>query len=204
VSTARRPRIAVVYASRTGRTRRMAEALAEGAGEAGAEVVLREVADAGADDLLACDALVVGSGVHMAGPEASMRGFLADTAPLWLGGKLRGRLGAAFTSAGDGGRGGAEGTLLSMLGTLAQHGMLIVPMPHALEGFAAGGSHWGPVAHTQPAGGEPGPTAEQLVAARSHGRFVAECAARWLRGEIEAVEGEGARDGADQSGVGSA
>jgi len=176
------PRVAVVFASRTGRTRRMAEALAEGARQAGAEVVLRPVDEASHEDLLACDALVVGSGVHMGGPEAALRGFLADTAPLWMGGQLRGRLGAAFVSAGDGGRGGAELTLLSMLGTLAQHGMLIVPMHHRLVGFDAGGMHWGPVAHTQPKGGPPGPTEAQLMAARSHGRWVAACAARWRRG----------------------
>ena len=176
------PRVAVVFASRTGRTRRLAEALAEGAREAGAEVVLRTAEAAGHEDLLDCDALVVGSGVHMGGPEAALRGFLADTAPLWMAEKLRGRLGAAFVSAGDGGRGGAELTLLSMLGTLAQHGMLLVPMPHRLAGFEDGGMHWGPVAHTQPRGGPPGPTAAQLTAARSHGQWVAACAARWRRG----------------------
>jgi NAD(P)H dehydrogenase (quinone) len=190
VSAPGAPTVAVVYASRTGRTRRMAEAFAEGAEAAGATVVLREVADARPEDLETCDALVVGSGVHMAGPEASLRGFLADTAPLWLRGTLRGRLGAAFTSAGDGGRGGAEMTLLSMLGTLAQHGMLIVGMPHSLEGFHEAGMHWGPVAETQPKGREPGPTEAQLVAVRSHGRWVAECAARWRRGQSSA-EGAG-------------
>jgi NAD(P)H dehydrogenase (quinone) len=171
-----------MYASRTGRTRRMAEALAEGAREAGAQVVLREAGEALSQDLLDADAVVVGSGVHMGGPEAPLRAFLGDTSPLWLAGKLRGKLGAAFVSSGDGARGGAELALLSLLTTLAEHGMLLVPMHNRLEGFEAGGMHWGPVARTNPKGGEPGPTHEQLVAARSHGRWVAECAARWLRG----------------------
>ena len=51
------------------------------------------------------------------------------------------------------------------------------------EGFSEGGMHWGPVAQTQPKGGEPGPTEAQLTAARSHGRWVAECVARWRRGQ---------------------
>jgi NAD(P)H dehydrogenase (quinone) len=174
--------VAVIFASRTGRTRRMAEAVAEGAASAGASVLLREAEAATHADLLACDAVVVGSGVHMGGPEAGLRAFLADTAPLWMSGALCGKLGAAFVSAGDGGRGGAELTLLAMLTTLAEHGMLLVPMPHRLEGFSEGGMHWGPVARTQPKGGEPGPTAAQLTAARSHGRWVAECAARWRKG----------------------
>ena len=51
-----------------------------------------------------------------------------------------------------------------------------------LPGFREAGCHWGPLARTNPAGAAPGPTDEQLVAARSHGRFVAECTARWLAG----------------------
>jgi len=176
-------RVAVIYASRTGRTRRLAEAVAEGAREAGARVTLSEAAKAAPDDLLEADAVIVGSGVHMGGAEASLRGFLAATSPLWLAGTLRGKLGAAFVSAGDGVRGGAELALLSMLTTLAEHGMLLVPMHNRLPGFEAGGLHWGPVAATNPQGGEPGPREAELLAARSHGHWVAECAARWLRGD---------------------
>jgi NAD(P)H dehydrogenase (quinone) len=176
------PRVLVVFASRTGRTRRMAEAVAEGARTAGASVVVREADAASHDDLRACDAVVVGSGVHMGGPAAPLRGFLGDTAPLWMKEELRGKLGAAFCSAGDGARGGAELALLSMLSTLAEHGMLIVTLPPRAEGFHDGGMHWGAVAQTQPRGGEPGPTEAQLVAARAQGRWVAECAARWQRG----------------------
>jgi len=180
-------RVVVVFASRTGRTRRMAHALAEGAEAAGATVVLREAGDATHDDLLGCDALVVGSGVHMGGPEASLRAFLADTAPLWLRGDLRGKLGAAFASAGDGPQGGAELALVSMLSTLAEHGMLLVPMHPRLAGFAEGGMHWGPVARTQPKGGEPGPTEAQLVAARAHGEWITWCATRWRHGQSRGV-----------------
>jgi len=181
------PRVLVVFASRTGRTRRMAEAVVEGAEAAGGRVTLLEAGDATHDALLEADAVIVGSGVHMGGPEASLRAFLADTSPLWLAGRLQGKLGAAFVSAGDGARGGAELALLALLTTLAEHGMLLVPMHNRLAGFHEGGLHWGPVAHTHPRGGEPGPTAAQLEAARSHGAWVSECAARWLRGAEAAI-----------------
>ena len=173
-------RVLVVVASQTGRTRRMAEALAEGAREAGAEVVVRDADDAGEAEVLDADAIVVGSGVHMGGIETPMRGFFERTSPLWLQGRLVGKLGGAFVSAGAGGRGGAELALLSLLAPLAEHGMLLVSMPNRLEGFAAAGCHWGPIAWTNPRQGEPGPTAAHLAAARAHGRHVAECAARWL------------------------
>ena len=175
-------RVLVVVASGTGRTRRLAEALAEGAVEAGAEVVLRSAEEAGSDDLAAADAIVLGSGVHMGGIEAAMRSFFERTAPLWLEGRLTGRIGAAFVSAGLGGRGGAELALLSLLAYLAENGCLLVPMPNRLAGFREGGSHWGAVAWTNPRGGEAGPTPAHLEAAHSQGRWVAECAARWVRG----------------------
>lgn len=179
-------RVLVVVASETGRTRRMAEAVGEGAREAGAEALLRDADDVVEQELLDADALVVGSGVHMGGIESSMRAFFERTAPLWLQGRLVGKLGAAFTSAGAGGRGGAELALLGLLAPLAEHGLLLVPMPNRLEGFAAAGCHWGPIAWTHPRGGQPGPTAAHLAAARAHGRHVAECTRRWLRGSATA------------------
>ena len=173
----------IVVASATGRTRRMADALAEGARDAGAEVNLCDAAEAGDAQLLEADAVVLGSGVHMGGMESSMRIFFERTAPLWLRGALVGKLGAAFTSGGEGGRGGGELTLISLLAYLAENGMLLVPMHNRMPGFREAGCHWGPLARTNPAGAAPGPTDEQLVAARSHGRFVAECTARWRLGD---------------------
>lgn len=175
--------VLVVVASGTGRTRRMAEALCEGVREGGAEVTLRDADEAAGDDLRGADAVVLGSGVHMGGMESSMRRFFERTAPLWLEGALVGKVGAAFASAGEGGRGGAELTLVSLLAYLAENGMLLVTMHNRLGGFREGGCHWGPLARTNPAGGAPGPSAGELTAARSHGRHVAECTARWLRGD---------------------
>jgi len=175
----RAPRVAVIFASSTGRTARMAEAVAEGAREAGAEVTLRRVEDATGDDLVAADAVILGSGVHMAGIASSMRAFFERGAPLWLEGTLARKLGAVFATAGLGARGGAELALLSLLANLAEHGMLLVSMPNRLAGFRAGGCHWGPIAWTNARKGVLGPTPEHLSAARAHGKHVAECARRW-------------------------
>jgi NAD(P)H dehydrogenase (quinone) len=175
-------RVLVVVASAAGRTARMAEAVAEGAQEAGAEVVVRRADEAGDADLLAADAVILGSGVHMSGVESSMRAFLERSAPLWLRGALVGKLGAAFVSAGAGARGGAELALLSLLAFLAENGMLLVSVHNREEAFSTGGCHWGPVAWTNPRRGVAGPTGGHLALARAHGRHVAECTARWLAG----------------------
>jgi NAD(P)H dehydrogenase (quinone) len=156
----------------------MADAVAEGAREAGAEVEVKRAEDAAVEDLENVDALVLGSGIHMGGMESSMRSFFERAAPLWLQGKLIGKVGAAFVSAGAGARGGAELALLGLLANLAEHGMLLVPMHNRLEGFAQAGCHWGPVAWTNPRSGKSGPTEDHLAACRAHGRWVAECTDR--------------------------
>lgn len=172
-------KILVVIASQTGRTRRMAEAFAEGAHEAAAEAEVVGADAADSAQLRECDALVLGSGVHMAGPESSMRVFFERMAPLWMEGALIGKVGAAFVTGGSGGRGGAELTLISLWATLAEHGLLLVPMHNRLPHYAEAGCHWGPVAWTNARSGEPGPTSAHLEAAHAHGRHVAECVARW-------------------------
>ncbi len=175
-------RILVVVASATGRTARLAEAVAEGARDADAEVVLRSAEQATNDDLVAADGVILGSGVHMGGIAASMRVFIERAAPLWLEGRLIGKTGAAFVTAGLGARGGGELALLTLLANLAEQGMILVPMHNRLAGFRDAGCHWGPVAWTNPRDGRPGPTPGHLEAGRAHGRYVAECTARWMRG----------------------
>ncbi len=174
-------RMLIVVASQTGRTRRMAEALAAGAREAGADARIVPASDAGEELVLGADALVLGSGVHMGGIESEMRAFFERLSPAWLQGKLVGRVGAAFVSAGLGARGGAELALLSLWANLAEHGMLLVPMHNRLDGFREAGCHWGPVAWTSPRDRKPGPTEDHLRAARAHGAWVTECALRWAR-----------------------
>lgn len=176
-------KLLVVVASQTGRTLRMAEAFAAGAREAGAEVEIESAEDASAEQVEAADGLVLGSGVHMGGIESAMRVFFERIAPLWMQGRLVGRIGAAFASAGNGGRGGGELALISLWAHLAEHGMLTVPMHNRLAGYADAGCHWGPLAWTNPRAGEAGPTAGHLEAAHAHGRHVAETAARWALGQ---------------------
>jgi NAD(P)H dehydrogenase (quinone) len=162
----------------------MAEAVAGGAGDAGADVVLRSAEQAEAGDLLVADAVILGSGVHMGGIESSMRAFFERSAPLWMQGALAGKLGAAFATAGAGARGGAELALLSLLAFLAENGMLLVPTHNRQPGYAAAGCHWGPIAWTNPRRGVAGPTEAHLTMARAHGRHVAECATRWGLGRV--------------------
>ncbi len=53
--------ILIVYHSQTGNTEAMAEAIAASVREAGAAVTLKKAVEAGVDDLLGCDAVVIGT-----------------------------------------------------------------------------------------------------------------------------------------------
>ncbi len=172
----------IVTASQTGRTLRMAESFAAGAREGRADVDLVSAEEATAEQAIAADAIVLGSGVHMGGMESSMRVFFERIAPLWMQGGLVGRIGAAFATGGAGGRGGAELTLISLWALLAEHGLVCVPMHNRLAGYSEAGCHWGPIAWTNPRAGEVGPTDAHLEAAFSHGFHVAGCTQRWRAG----------------------
>jgi flavorubredoxin len=94
------PRILVVYASRTGNTRLLAEAVAAGVDDRlpGA-AVLKPVDDVGLEELRSCDALVVGSPTYFRDVMEPVKRFLflAEQAR-----ELEGRPGAAFTTYGWG------------------------------------------------------------------------------------------------------
>ena len=171
-------KVLIVYATDYGHTKTCAEAVAKGVESAGGTATVKNAVDATADDIRDADALVLGSGVHMAGMESSMRAFFERVSSMWLQGEMVGKVGAAFVSAGSGARGGAELTLISLWANLAEHGMLLVPMHNRLDGFAAAGCHWGPVAWTNPRAGQAGPTETHVAACRAHGKWVAECTAR--------------------------
>jgi NAD(P)H dehydrogenase (quinone) len=153
-------RVLVVYHSQGGHTARMAELVAEGAAEVGAEVVCKPVEDCAADELLEHDAIIIGSPTWYGLMSAPVKKLLDDS--VRFHGRLTGIVGGAFTSAGNIG-GGNETTILSILQAMLIHGMIV-------QGTARG-DHYGPVAI-----GAPDERAEQQ--SRDLGRRVAELAAR--------------------------
>jgi NAD(P)H dehydrogenase (quinone) len=127
-------KIAVVYYSRSGNTEKMAEFVAEGARQAGAEVVLKRVKDTDVKELKEADGIILGSPTYYGHSSGAMRTFLDKT--VGLHGQLSGRVGGAFTSSHNIG-GGNETTVLDLLHALLVHGMVV-------QG-AVEGDHYGPV-----------------------------------------------------------
>ena len=130
------PKILVIYYSRTGNTAQMADLVAQGAASVeGAEVTSRPVEEVTPDELLAYDALILGSPVYYGGPAAEIKSLL--DASVRHHGKLDGKVGGAFATCGVFG-GGVETTILDLIAALLVHGM-IVKGDH-------GGAHYGAAA----------------------------------------------------------
>ena len=132
-------RILIVYHSRTGNTRKMAELVAKGATDAGGEVVLEAVADARLEHLQAADGIILGSPTYYGHSAGVMRSFIDSSVKFH--GKLQGKVGAAFASSHNIG-GGNETTVLDLLHALLIHGMII-------QGNSSG-DHYGPVSIGMP------------------------------------------------------
>lgn len=158
-------KILVLYYSRHGATRKLAELIAQGVAHVpNCEAVLRTVPavstvteatepavpDTGApyvepDDLANCAALALGSPTRFGNMAAPMKYFIDGTSAQWLSGALAGKPACVFTSTGSL-HGGQESTLLSMMLPLLHHGMLMVGLPYteaALMTTASGGSPYG-------------------------------------------------------------
>lgn len=186
-------KIAVIYYSATGNVRALAEAVAEGAAEAGAEVRLRRVAELGPanadatagaevatlDDVRWADGLALGSPTRFGNISAQLKHFLESTGPLWLAGELTNKVATGFTSATNL-HGGNESTLLALHNTLYHWGAIVVTPGYTDEVVSqAGGNPYG-TSHAS-GGGPPG--SEVLAAARYQGSRLASIARLIAAGE---------------------
>ncbi len=194
-------KVLVVYYSSYGHVEKMAEAVAAGAKDAGADVALKRVPElvpeevakqshfkldqaapiATPDELADYDAIIFGVPTRFGNMPAQMKNFLDQTGGLWFGGKLVGKVGSVFSSTATQ-HGGQESTILSTHTVLLHHGMVIVGLPYSFAGQMgvdelSGGSPYG--ATTIAAGdGSRQPSENELNGARFQGRHVAEIAAK--------------------------
>ena len=86
----------IIYVTRSGNTRMMAEGIQEGMKEAGVEVLLKRTAEVKANDLADVDAVVLGSPTYHHDMISSMKTFLFEMEKA----ELKGKVGAAFGSYG--------------------------------------------------------------------------------------------------------
>ena len=137
-------RVMVLYDSR-GVVAELVASVIEGAASAeGVEVWDRPVDEAKKEELLECDALILGS-PNWTGMTGKLKHWMDYTGDLWESGELAGKVGACFT-AGWSRSGGTEATLLQMFHLLIGHGMVFVGLPWT-EAMRESGSYYGATAH---------------------------------------------------------
>ena len=138
-------RVNIIFHSNHGHTRKLAEAIVEGARtEQGAEVQMIEVERAAQTHVTNCDALVLGCPTHMGNVSSQMKEFI-DTviSQIWMNGGIPGVVASCFTCSGSL-HGGKEFTLFALLSTLFQLGTTVVSLPprqipeNQTLGFAGG------------------------------------------------------------------
>ena len=133
------PKALVCYYSRTGNTQKLAARMAEVLTEEGLETDLKKVDETAAADLLGYDCIVLGSPTYYGTMAWEMKKLLDESVKFH--GKLKGKVGGAFTSSANIG-GGNETTILDIVQALLIHGM-VVRGDHRFD-------HYGPVAIGRP------------------------------------------------------
>ena len=129
----------VIYYSRTGNTKQMAEIITESMNQAGLATECKSVENVTHNDLLNSDAIVVGSPCYYGNAAGAISNFFDESVSKH--GKLDGKIGAAFSSSANIG-GGNETTISSINNALHIHGMIIQGDPK--------GDHYGPVSIGKP------------------------------------------------------
>ncbi|MGF0540545.1 NAD(P)H:quinone oxidoreductase [Agrobacterium sp. ES01] len=194
-------KVLVLYYSSYGHVEIMANAVAEGAKSAGAEVTVKRVPElvppevakssgfkmdqpapiAEPLELDQYDAIIVGAGTRYGTMASQMRNFWDQTGAHWAQGKLVGKVGSVFTSTATQ-HGGQESTILGFIPTLMHHGMVVVGLPYAFQGQMGveqvkGGSPYGASTITDGDGSRM-PSDIELEGARYQGAHVAKIAAK--------------------------
>lgn len=158
--------VLVLYYSRHGSTKRLADAIAQGISSQNVPVIVRtvksinelsstseDVSDVASStvpevtiqELEQCSALALGSPTRFGNMAAPVKHFLDSTSSQWLKGALIDKPACVFTSSSSM-HGGQESTLLSMMIPLIHHGMVICGIPYSepeLHNTTMGGSPYG-------------------------------------------------------------
>jgi NAD(P)H dehydrogenase (quinone) len=194
-------KVLVLYYSSYGYIEAMANAVAEGVREAGANAVVKRVPELVPEDVARKSgfkleqaapiatvaelpdyaAIVFGVPTRFGNMPAQMKNFLDQTGGLWAQGRLVGKVGSAFTSTATQ-HGGQESTILSTHTVLLHHGMVIVGLPYSFAGQmgvgeVTGGSPYG-ASTIADGNGSRQPSANELAGARFQGKHVAQIASK--------------------------
>lgn len=196
-------KVQVIFYSMYGHVWRMAEAVAQGAKEAGAEVSIYQVPELVPPEILQksgalearkqfahipvaepevmqeADAVLFGTPTRYGNMASQMKNFLDRTGGLWAKNALVGKVAGVFTSTATQ-HGGQETTIISTIIPLLHLGFIIVGLPYLEQrqmtmSEISGGSPYG-ASTIVGTDGSRLPSENELAMARFQGKYVAEIA----------------------------
>lgn len=198
-------KILVLYYSMTGNIFKLAQAVADGAGEVeGAEILIRTVPElmpeenwneatrtakeaqkdipvCTMEELADCDGLIVGTPTRFGNMTSQMKNFIDQTGKLWQEGRMIGKPFGIFTGSATQ-HGGQETTIISSLIPFIHHGMIYVGVPYSVQELFGteevnGGSPYGASVVVGPTG-DLGLKANDIAIAKALGKRIAEVAGK--------------------------
>ena len=124
--------VLILYYSKSGNTRRLAEAIAGGVEKVnGVKAILKKTDEVTQDDFLASQGIIAGSPVYFGLMAAELKKVFDQFVGVRK--KMEGKVGAAFATSGDV-TGGKETTLMSIIQAMLIYGMVIVGDPMSATG----------------------------------------------------------------------
>jgi NAD(P)H dehydrogenase (quinone) len=153
------------------------EEILEKSGAAAARAAFAHVPVAKPTQLAEADGIIFGTPTRFGNMAAQMRNFLDQTGGLWASGALVGKVGSVFASTASQ-HGGQEMTLVSFHTTLLHHGMIVVGLPYTEQRVMnmaeiSGGTPYGATILADIDGSRQ-PSENELAIARFQGRHVAQ------------------------------
>ncbi|HOJ43200.1 MAG TPA: NAD(P)H-dependent oxidoreductase [Syntrophorhabdaceae bacterium] len=119
--------VLILYYSRSGNTKKLAEAIAKGVAEVeGIGCVIKSVAEVTKEDFLNAEGIIAGSPVYFGSMAAELKEVFDKFISVRK--QMEGKVGAAFATSGDA-TGGKETTIFSIIQALMIYGMIIVGDP---------------------------------------------------------------------------
>jgi len=205
----RQPKIAVIYYSLYGHIATVAEEVAKGAREAGAEATVFQIPETFTEEVLKTvgaaprldhpvitldhlkeyDGYIFGIPTRYGRAVSQISAFFDRTGGLWANGALIRKFGGIFTSTGTQ-HGGQETTALTTIPFLTHHGIIFVPIGYASPDLTnmdeiLGGSAYG-AGTMAGVDGKRQPSALELRIARYQGKSFTEVVSQYHRGAAPA------------------
>lgn len=124
--------VLILYYSKGGNTKALAEAIAEGVNSVeGVTALLKDTSQVTKEDFVNSQGVIAGSPVYFGSMAADLKRVMDEFVSIRK--KMEGKVGAAFATSGDA-TGGKETTMFSIIQALLIYGMIIVGDPMSATG----------------------------------------------------------------------